>query len=87
MIPVAAQLDCIAPKFGQVFRKLLLNIVIATDMGVHNQFMERFRQMVDGHVPDELERRILVCQALIKCADISNPVSTQMTPSQDCSCS
>ena len=63
------------PASGQSFRKMLYNIVIATDMGVHPRFMERFRQMVDGEVQDETEQRILVCQAIIKCADISNPVS------------
>ena len=62
------------PISGQGFRKMLYNIVIATDMSVHDRFMQGFRRMVDGHVETELERRILVCQAIIKCADISNPV-------------
>lgn len=63
------------PSSGQLFRKLLLNIVIATDMSVHDQFMRRFKELVDGKIQDTLEQRILVCQAIIKCADISNPVS------------
>ena len=29
MIPVAAQLDCIAPKFGQVFCKLQVLLVLS----------------------------------------------------------
>ena len=63
------------PSSGPTFRKLLLNIVIATDMSVHDKFMRRYQELVEGKVEDELERRILVCQAIIKCADISNPVS------------
>ena len=61
---------------GVEFRRLLLQTVLATDMGVHARFMERFQQFIDNpHALDVAEQRILVCQALIKCADISNPVS------------
>ena len=67
------------PVSGQSFRKMMNMIVIATDMGVHAEFMERFQKMIDGAVEDELQRRVLVCQAIIKCADISNPVC-QETP-------
>lgn len=63
------------PVSGQAFRKMMLMIVIATDMGVHNEFMQRFQKMIDGEITCELDRRVLVCQAIIKCADISNPVS------------
>lgn len=57
------------------FRKLLLATVLATDMGVHAQFMERFGRFVAAPTSvDKTQARILVCQALIKCADISNPV-------------
>jgi hypothetical protein len=44
-------------------------------MRVHSQFMERFRQVVDGAEVDGWTKKILVCQTLIKAADISNPVS------------
>ena len=56
------------------FRKLLAETVLATDMRVHSQFMERFQQIVDGAEVDPWTKRVLVCQALIKAADISNPV-------------
>ena len=56
------------------FRKLLAETVLATDMRVHSQFMERFRQIVNGAEVDHWTKRVLVCQALIKAADISNPV-------------
>lgn len=56
------------------FRKLLAETVLATDMRVHSQFMGRFQQIVDGAEVDHWTKRVLVCQALIKAADISNPV-------------
>ncbi|KAI0367692.1 HD-domain/PDEase-like protein [Pilatotrama ljubarskyi] len=61
------------PCHGQLFRKLLLGTVLATDMGVHFDFMAEFRRLLNGADFPDLKRRILVCQALIKCADISNP--------------
>jgi hypothetical protein len=36
--------------------------------------MERFGQVVDGAEVDHWTKKVLVCQALIKAADISNPV-------------
>lgn len=62
-------------------RKLLLDTVLATDMGVHKEFMERFGRLMDH--PEEfdiVQARILICQALIKCADISNPVRILLCP-------
>ena len=62
------------------FRKLLAETVLATDMRVHSHFMERFRRMVHGADVDHWTRRVLVCQALIKAADISNPVIELLPP-------
>ncbi|KAI0322890.1 hypothetical protein OF83DRAFT_1167180 [Amylostereum chailletii] len=61
------------PSTGATFRKLMLETVLATDMRVHGEFMARFTQLVEGHETDDWSRRVLLCQALIKCADISNP--------------
>ncbi|TBU38768.1 HD-domain/PDEase-like protein [Dichomitus squalens] len=61
------------PLTGSTFRKLLLGAVLATDMGVHFDFMTEFANLLKGADFPELKRRVLVCQALIKCADISNP--------------
>ncbi|EIN11232.1 HD-domain/PDEase-like protein [Punctularia strigosozonata HHB-11173 SS5] len=62
------------PASGSYFRELLLKTVLATDMSVHGDFMRRFKQLSDGdlHV-NEQEEKILICQAVVKCADISNP--------------
>jgi hypothetical protein len=63
------------------FRKLLAETVLATDMRVHTQFMQRFQQIVNGAEVDLWTKRVLVCQALIKAADISNPV-IELLPSR-----
>jgi hypothetical protein len=64
------------PKSGPSFRKLLAMTVLATDMSVHADFMKCYKEMVESEAPiDPFRQKVLVCQALIKCADISNPVS------------
>lgn len=70
---------------GTQFRRLLLDTVLATDMGVHAQFMQRFTHLMEK--PSEftnVEARTLLCQALIKCADISNPVRPYYFRSASC---
>lgn len=61
------------------FRQVLYSSILATDMSLHFAWVQRLKEFDDrlksgeaGAVEDE---RILICQALIKCADISNPVS------------
>ncbi|KAF9269705.1 HD-domain/PDEase-like protein [Marasmius fiardii PR-910] len=59
---------------GQRVRKLLSETVLATDMSVHATFMQNFRSLLSGRGDVDLFRRqVLICQAIIKCADISNP--------------
>jgi 3',5'-cyclic-nucleotide phosphodiesterase len=64
-------------------RKLLISSILATDMGVHQKFMERMgtlqekfyanNKSVDGWKPQDIEMyKTLVCGLLIKGADISN---------------
>ncbi|EGO03733.1 hypothetical protein SERLA73DRAFT_101986 [Serpula lacrymans var. lacrymans S7.3] len=55
------------------FRKLLSGIILATDMSVHAEFMQHFELLARGSCTTVCERRLLLCQAIIKCADISNP--------------
>ena len=64
------------PNGGQIFRKTLAGIVLATDMGVHFEFMKKFGLLVAGKTYPLWHRKLLLCQALIKCADISNPVGS-----------
>ncbi|GLB42300.1 putative phosphodiesterase [Lyophyllum shimeji] len=61
------------PENGQYVRKLLWETVIATDMSVHDMFMERFQKATTGDIAPICHRQILMCQAILKCADISNP--------------
>lgn len=60
---------------GNRAKKLLCETVLATDMGVHDDFMRRMEAMATGEVGPICNRQIITCQALLKCADISNPVS------------
>ena len=62
-------------KRGRSFRRLLYKTLLATDMSVHFDFMSGFQSLLNEAPLDPLKRQVLVCQALIKCADISNPVS------------
>ncbi|KZT23622.1 HD-domain/PDEase-like protein [Neolentinus lepideus HHB14362 ss-1] len=61
------------PIRGPALRRLLLQTVLATDMSVHFEFMDLFKDLLAGKESDARRRKVLVCQALIKCADISNP--------------
>ncbi|KAF5371741.1 hypothetical protein D9758_003600 [Tetrapyrgos nigripes] len=62
-------------------RRLLYDTVLATDMSVHQGWMAQFNGVLGdleaGRVGTDEEdlwrRRVLMCQAIIKCADISNP--------------
>jgi hypothetical protein len=67
------------------FKKLVYSTVLATDMSIHFTWIKRFidcgkrmRARPDATTftqEEEDENRVLLCQAIIKCADISNPVS------------
>jgi hypothetical protein len=66
------------------FKKLLYATVLSTDMSLHFDWLKRFGDLgkraraglcVDLSEEEEEEARTLVCQSLIKCADISKPVS------------
>ncbi|TCD60865.1 3',5'-cyclic-nucleotide phosphodiesterase, partial [Steccherinum ochraceum] len=56
-------------------KKLLNAIILATDLGVHDQFMQSFEDLISNGISatDPFKAKVLACQALIKCADISNP--------------
>ncbi|KAH8084303.1 HD-domain/PDEase-like protein [Cristinia sonorae] len=56
-------------------KKLMLSTILVTDLSLHDQFMRDFTELVEnpGHFSDPFKAKMLACQALIKCADISNP--------------
>lgn len=67
-------------------RGLMINSILATDMGMHFNYMKELGNLqekvyhnngTDGWSPQVLDdHRILACALLVKCADISNVVST-----------
>ena len=69
-------------------RSLMINSILATDMGVHFKYMAdlgdfqskaHHNKGIDGWGPKTLdELRTLTCGLLIKCADISNVVSVAL---------
>ncbi|KAJ3969566.1 hypothetical protein EV361DRAFT_849903 [Lentinula raphanica] len=69
---------------NQSVRKLLSETVLATDMSVHANFMKDFQTLVndvktqatlDEKARESLlwRKQVLLCQGIMKCADISNP--------------
>lgn len=58
-------------------RNLLVETLLVTDLRLHFDWMKRFMQLKDPvalkSIPVET-RRVLLCQALLKSADISNPL-------------
>lgn len=62
------------PVEGFHVRKLLWDTVLATDMSVHADFMARFKLAISKTPGPVCSRQIVICQAILKCADISNPV-------------
>ena len=64
-------------------RKLILEMILSTDMALHFEFMARFESLrgsVSGDPVDEKQRR-LVCCCIMKSADISNLVISPPPPS------
>jgi hypothetical protein len=72
-------------------RKLMINSILATDMGLHFKYMQDLGNLqeklahnnnsLDGwNLKIQEEYRDLACGLLIKCADISNVVSAFMRP-------
>ncbi len=75
------------------FRKVLYSSVLATDMSLHFAWVQNLKEFGAKISRGELKRRlssedaeadrITICQALIKCADISNPVSQTIFTNKD----
>lgn len=69
----------------KMLRKLLISSILATDMGVHYDYMQQLgnlqeriheSKVTEGWAPKDIEaNKVLACGLLIKCADISNVVS------------
>lgn len=74
-VPARANID------SRGFRRVLYSAILATDMSLHFAWIQRLKELgaaMNGDVtPDRSavseEDRVMISQALIKCADISNP--------------
>lgn len=70
---------------NEEMKVLLTSCILSTDMGIHNQYMEKLEKLQESMQnlsdDDEIQNSDLVtyrhvaCNLLIKCADISNVVS------------
>lgn len=78
------------------FRKIVVSSILATDMSLHGDYVEKIKTQasrlanVNVHTmdPATLENeRLLICSALIKCADISNVVCVYMNGRMHLACS
>ncbi|WVR04999.1 hypothetical protein IAU60_002011 [Kwoniella sp. DSM 27419] len=72
LTPAAKHLD------QKSFRRVLYSSVLATDMSLHFAWIQRLKDFGEGMrerigSEDDEYDRVMICQALIKCADISNP--------------
>ncbi|KAI8082829.1 uncharacterized protein BX664DRAFT_339159 [Halteromyces radiatus] len=63
----------------QEFRKTVVTSILATDMSLHNDYVLKIQEQATrllDRTPtskiDEEQERLLLCSAIIKCADISN---------------
>jgi len=71
---------------GAGFRRVIADVILSTDMGLHFEFMEKFERLktevleaaTGGESKDTAQvlekRRIMVLCMILKCADISNVV-------------
>ncbi|ORE02450.1 HD-domain/PDEase-like protein [Rhizopus microsporus var. microsporus] len=71
----------VSPACYRDFRKIIISSILSTDMALHNEYVDKIKEQAKRlHSIDlnQLNRstaekeRILLCSALIKCADISN---------------
>ncbi|KAI8074002.1 hypothetical protein BC940DRAFT_78359 [Gongronella butleri] len=61
----------------QEFRKTVVTSILATDMSLHNDYVAKFKEQTfrlrnSTSALDDDQERLLLCSAIIKCADISN---------------
>lgn len=80
----AAELKAVPARAGidsRSFRRVLYSAILATDMSLHFAWIQKLKELgtaMQGNPPEDRTAvceadRIMISQALIKCADISNP--------------
>lgn len=75
------------------FRKIVVNSILATDMSMHDEYVAKIQDQAQRLKRKEIDftdkatcekEKILICGALIKCADISNCVSRGSLDTEKC---
>ncbi|KAI7898877.1 uncharacterized protein BX663DRAFT_442147, partial [Cokeromyces recurvatus] len=68
------------PEYAS-FRKIVVNSILATDMSMHDEYVQKIKNQAERLRQNKInfndkvaceKEKILLCSALIKCADISN---------------
>ncbi|KAI8645637.1 hypothetical protein BD408DRAFT_411288 [Parasitella parasitica] len=71
---------CSNPEYA-TFRKIVVNSILATDMSMHDEYVTKIQDQAQRLQRNKIDftdkatcekEKILICGALIKCADISN---------------
>lgn len=57
------------------FRKTLIHSILCTDMGCHGDYLKEIRNAGADVVIAAKDNNLVLCTAIMKCADISNCVS------------
>jgi len=58
----------------KIARKYIIACILATDLAVHGEFMQRLRAKSDSIKWDSFDDKKLIMCCLVKCADISNEI-------------
>lgn len=66
------------------FRRIVVHSILCTDMGCHQDYLTDIIQVTkelndETKILGEKEERLVLCSAIMKCADISNCVSHTFT--------
>eukprot|EP00127_Corallochytrium_limacisporum_P002580 Clim_evm16s134 gene=Clim_evmTU16s134 len=72
--PECAVWENLNPAEKREFRSVCINVILATDMAHHVDFMGQFQTLTTNFNPHNMKHRTLVLQLLMKLGDISNPL-------------
>jgi len=60
----------------QSFEHFIVSIILATDIEQHQYFLNQFKSIKSQFDKSNQSHRILLCQIIMKCADLSNTIRT-----------
>jgi hypothetical protein len=71
-IPDFNILSNVSPSDYKEIRKMVINCILATDMGKHAELIGKMREITANFSLEDANHKMLLFQLLMKCADISN---------------